>query len=80
MGPLRTIRETFEYPVMTMEEQKKDGIPPYRMNLIVKTAAAITEQLVSGKYLYNPTYHECEIAVELVAEAIRKSKNEYRRK
>ena len=57
-----------------------DGIPPYRMNAIMKTAAEITTLLVSGKRLYNPTYHECEITVELVMEAIRKSKNEFRRK
>lgn len=57
-----------------------DGIPPYRMNAIMKTAAEITTLLVSGKHLYNPTYHECEITVELVMEAIRKSKNEFRRK
>ena len=57
-----------------MDEKKMDGIPPYRMNQIVKTASVITEQLVNGR-----TYHECEICIELVAEAIRKSKNEYRR-
>ena len=65
---------------MAMEEKNMDGIPPYRMNQIVKTAIVITEQLVNGRHLYQPTYHECEICIELVAEAIRKSKNEYRRK
>lgn len=63
-----------------MEEKKCDGIPPYRMQLIVKTAADIAERLVSGKYLYSPSYHECEIVIELVAEALKKCKNEYRRK
>lgn len=63
-----------------MEERKTEGIPPYRMNQIMKTAAEITERLVCGKNIYNPTYHECEIVIELVAEAIKKSKNEYRRK
>ena len=63
-----------------MEEKNMDGIPPYRMNQIVKTASVITEQLVNGRHLYQPTYHECAICIELVAEAIRKSKNEYRRK
>lgn len=65
---------------MAMGEKNMDGIPPYRMNQIVKTASVITEQLVNGRHLYQPTYHECEICIELVAEAIRKSKNEYRRK
>ena len=65
---------------MAMEEKNMDGIPPYRMNQIVKTASVISEQLVNGRHLYQPTYHECEICIELVAEAIRKSKNEYRRK
>lgn len=46
----------------------------------MNTAAYVTEMMVSGKTLYHPTYHECEIVVELVAEAIKKSKNEYRRK
>lgn len=63
-----------------MEDAKNKGIPPYRMNQIMKTASSITEMLVNGKHLYNPTYHECEIVIELVAEAIKKSKNEYRRK
>lgn len=58
-----------------MAERKVDGITPYRMNQIVKTAADITERIVNGRNLYNPTYRECEIVVELVAEAIKKSKN-----
>ena len=64
-----------------MEEKKieeREGIPPYRMNQIIQAAAAATNQIVSGKHLYNPSYRECEIAVELIAEAIRKSKEEYR--
>ena len=63
-----------------MEEKKIEGIPLYRMCQIVKVAAAATDLIINGKYLYNPTYHECEIAVELIQEAIKKSKNEYRRK
>lgn len=31
---------------------KKDAIMPFRMAQIMKTAADITERLVSGKYLY----------------------------
>lgn len=62
-----------------MDEKKIDGIPPYRMNQIIQAAAAATNQIVSGKHLYNPSYRECEIAVELIAEAIRKSKEEGRR-
>ncbi len=63
-----------------MENGKSEGITPYRMSQIMNTAAYVTEMIVSGKTLYRPTYHECEIVVELVMEAIRKSKNEYRRK
>lgn len=63
-----------------MDEKKVAGITPYRMNQIIKTAAEITERMVNGRNLYNPTYHEREIVIELVAEAIKKSKNEYRRK
>lgn len=63
-----------------MEGEKRDGIPPYRMQLIIKTAADISERLVSGKYLFNPSYHECEIVIELVSEALKKCKNEYRRR
>lgn len=66
--------------MILVENDKSNGITPYRMNQLVKTAASITELLVSGKHLYNPTYHECEIVIELVAEALKKSKNEYRRK
>lgn len=66
--------------VILMEEREVKGISPYRMNQIVKTAADITERLVNGRNLYNPTYHECEIVIELVAEAVKKAKNEYRRK
>lgn len=65
---------------MLMEEKRMEGIPPYRMNQIVKTAGVITEQLVSGRHLFQPSYHECEICIELVLDAIKKSKNEYRRK
>lgn len=64
-------------------EKKKieeiEGIPPYRVNQIMKAAAAATDQIVSSKHLYSPSYRECEIAVELIAEAIRKSKEEHGR-
>lgn len=80
MGETGALRKAFEYTVMAMEEKRTDGVSPYRMNQIIRTAAAMTEQLVNGKYMFQPTYHECEIAIELVAEAIKKSKNEYRRK
>ena len=80
MGKTKTPRDTPYNPVMRMEQGNSNGIPPYRMNQIVKTAGAITDQLVNGKHLYKPTYHECEICIELVMEAIKKSKNEYRRK
>ena len=52
----------------------KDAIMPFRMAQIMKTAADITERLVSGKYLYGANYQECEIVVGLIAEAIRKRK------
>lgn len=58
-----------------MDEKNIEGIPPYRMTAITKTVADVMERIVSGKYLYNPTYHECEIVIELVAEAIHKCKD-----
>lgn len=57
-----------------MEDQKMEGIPPYRMSMITRTAADVAERIVSGKYLYNPTYHECEIVIALVTEAVKKCK------
>lgn len=56
-----------------MEERK--GISPYRMGQIVKTAGIMAEQLTHGKYLYNPTYQECEIVLELIMESIKKCKS-----
>lgn len=52
----------------------RDSIEPYRMAQIMKTAADITDRLVSGKYLYGANYQECEIVVGLIEEAIRKCK------
>ena len=63
-----------------MDEKKAQGIAPYRMGQLVKAAGSIAEQLINGKYIYSPTYHECEICLELVLEAVKKCKNEYRRK
>lgn len=63
-----------------MENKDVKGIAPYRMGQIVKAAGSIAEQLTNGKYIFSPTYHECEICMELVLEAIKKCKNEYRRK
>ncbi|WP_243237597.1 hypothetical protein [Sellimonas intestinalis] len=63
-----------------MEERDVKGISPYRMSQLVKVAGDISEKLMSGKLVYGPTYQECEIVVELVAEAIKKGKNAYRRK
>lgn len=65
---------------MRMEERDVKGISPYRMSQLVKVAGDISEKLMSGKLVYDPTYQECEIVVELVAEAIKKGKNAYRRK
>lgn len=65
---------------MPMEEKRAEGIPPYRMNAIEKTVSEITVILVSGRHLYNPTYTECEIALELALEAVKKCKNAKRRK
>ena len=53
---------------------KKDAITPFRMAQIMKTAADITDRLVSGKYLYGANYQECEIGVELMMETIRRCK------
>ena len=63
-----------------MEERDVKGIPPYRMGQLAKAAADISEKLMSGKLVWGTTYQECEIVVELVAEAIMKGKNAYRRK
>lgn len=60
--------------------EKDREITPYRMGQIMKTAAHVTEMIVSGKTLYHPTYDECEMVVALVAEALKKGKEEYRRK
>lgn len=46
------------------------------MAQIAKTAADVADRIASGKYLFNPTYQECEIIVELATEAIRKCKDE----
>ena len=46
------------------------------MGQITKAAGVIAEQLTHGKYLYNPTYHECEIVLELILESIKKCKDE----
>jgi len=62
-----------------MEEVRNEEITPYRMGQLMKTAAHVTEMIVSGKTLYHPTYHECEIVVALVAEALKRGKDEYRR-
>lgn len=59
-----------------MEKRSVDGIQPYRMAQITRTAADVADRITSGKYLFNPTYQECEIIVELVAEAIRKCRDE----
>lgn len=58
---------------LLMEEVK--GISPYRMGQIAKTAGIIAEQLTHGKYLYNPTYQECEIVLDLIMESIKKCKD-----
>ncbi|HJB19847.1 MAG TPA: hypothetical protein H9782_11430 [Candidatus Bariatricus faecipullorum] len=55
-----------------MDGMERKGISPYRMNQIVKTAAAVTDQIVNGRNLYSPTWDECEIVLELAAEAVRK--------
>ena len=80
MGKAGAERQEPADQVMRMDEKKIEGIPTYRTQAIVKTAAVITETLVSGKHLYNPTYQECEIVIELVAETLKKCKNVYRRK
>jgi len=56
-------------------DEKKD-ISPYRMNQIMKTAADVTNTLINSRHLFNPTYRECEIVLELAGRAIERSKNE----
>lgn len=74
MGAFGAIWQTSEYPVVPMNQS--EGISPYRMGQITKAAGVIAEQLTHGKYLYNPTYHECEIVLELILESIKKCKDE----
>lgn len=56
--------------------EERNGIPPYRMAQIMKTAADIADRLVNGKFLYRPTYRECEIILDLVGKAVEESKEE----
>lgn len=56
--------------------EERNGIPPYRMAQIMKTAADIADRLVNGKFLYSPTYRECEIILDLVGKAVEESKEE----
>lgn len=42
----------------------------------MNAASAIVDTLVKGKTLYSPTFHECELAIELAAIMIRKLKDE----
>lgn len=56
---------------MPMDEQEK--ITPYRMNLMVQTAAKITEMIVNGKYLYKPSFKEIEIVLGMVEKALHES-------
>lgn len=57
-----------------MEEKRLEGIPPYRVQALMKTAADISERLVAGRFLFNPTYEECNIVIDLVGEALEKCK------
>lgn len=59
-----------------MESDKREEITPYRAGLIIKAASAIIDTLVKGRTLYSPTFHECELAIELAAIMIGKLKNE----
>ena len=63
---------------MTRMGKDENEIPPYRMTLILKTAAEIADRVVNGKYLYNPSYRECEICIDLVREALAQSQIERR--
>lgn len=56
--------------------QEEKNIPPFRMNLLMKAASDVTNTLINNKHLYNPTYEECEIIMEIVGRAIDRSKNE----
>lgn len=61
-----------------MEKKNIKGITPFRMQQIMKTASDAASLIISSKHLYDPSYRECEIVLELIQEAIRKGKNEYR--
>lgn len=58
------------------DEIRKDGITPYRMNLIMQTAAKATDVIINGRYLYKPTFEECELVLDTVRHLIEKSKEE----
>ncbi len=75
MGEIKTIWNPHEYPVTVMDEERNNEISPFRMAQIVKLASDIADRLVCNRYLYNPTFRECEITLELVNEAISKSKS-----
>lgn len=55
---------------------KNNRVTPFRMAQIMKTAADITDRLVSGKFLYGANFQECEIVVGLMSEAIKRCKEE----
>ena len=58
-----------------MEEKMKNAqISPFRMSQMVKTASDISERLVAGKFLYNPTWQECEIIINMVSMTIQRCK------
>lgn len=48
-------------------------IPVYRMNLLMKTASDVTNVMTHSKHLYNPTYEELTVILDIVREAIYKS-------
>ncbi len=59
-----------------MEKNKNQGLTPYRASQIVNTASAMVDMLVKGKTIYNPSFRECELAIELASIMIRKLKDE----
>jgi len=54
----------------------KEKITPYKMNQIMQVAAKITGMLVSDRYLYKPTFEECELALDMVRHAIEQIKED----
>lgn len=48
------------------------GIPPYRMNQLIKVASKVSDQMVNG--IFHLTYEEIDVVLELIRVAAERSK------